>query len=270
MSIIGTCKLCGRKGVELRDSHLLPANIYKKIRRSEGANNSLVEASKKSFRFTDKQISDHVLCGDCEHRFGEVENWMSRQHLQHDGSFPLRDSVVAQPPLCDDPGHGVVSGKAAKIDAGRYVYFASSILWRAGAHVWGKGLDRVTIDLGSYEEQLRLYLLGQTPFPADIVIGMFVAAKADTKDQFATTPVPLNVRGYHRYELIIPGIQFAIMLGQRMPEEARSSCLLRSAENLVFLSDHVNRRPMRDLLRTARLTEKIKKGADLHNKGADR
>jgi len=92
VSAIGTCKLCRRNGIDLKDSHLLPANIYKKIRRSEGANNSLVVASKDSFRFTDKQISDYVLCGECEQRFGEVENWVSHQCLQDDGSFPLRDA----------------------------------------------------------------------------------------------------------------------------------------------------------------------------------
>ena len=94
LSANGTCKLCRRNGVELKDSHLLPANIYRKIRRCDGANNSLVVLSKKSFRFTDRQINDHLLCGECEQRFGEVENWVSRQCLQDDGSFPLRDAVV--------------------------------------------------------------------------------------------------------------------------------------------------------------------------------
>src|ERR1700730_11339856 len=125
MGAIGTCKLCRGKELELKDSHLLPANKYKKIRRSEGANNSLVIASKESFRFTDRQISDYVLCGECEQRFGEVENWVSRQCLQDDGSFPLRDAVVPQPLLWDDPELRAISGRAAQIDADRYVYFAS-------------------------------------------------------------------------------------------------------------------------------------------------
>jgi len=248
------------------NSHLLPANIYKKIRRSEGANNSLVMASKESFRFTDKQIIDYVLCGSCEQRFGELENRVSRECLQHDGSFPLRDALVKQPPLDDDPELRAVSGKAAGIDAESYVYFASSILWRAGAHVWGKGAKRVTVELGSYKEDLRVYLLGQSAFPKDVVIRMFVAAKGDTKDQFATTPVPLDTKGYHHYEFIIPGIQFAIMLGQRMPQEARTACVLRSADNRVFLSDHLGRHSMKALLRTARITEKVQKGADLSRK----
>ncbi len=266
MSAIGTCKLCRGNPVELRDSHLLPANIYRKIRRSEGANSSLVVASRKSIGFSDKQISDYMLCGKCEQRFGDVEDWVSRQCLQDDGSFPLRDAVVGQPLLCDDPDLGAISGRAAQIDADRYVYFASSILWRAGAHVWRKGPDRITIDLGPYEQQLRLYLLGQRSFPTDIVIGMFVAVKADTKDQFAVTPVRLSAPDYHHYELIIPGIQFSIMIGQRIPKEARGACVLRSDEKLVFLSDHLDRRSMGALLRTARVTEKVRKGADLYKK----
>lgn len=150
MRLIGTCKLCRKNGVELKDSHLLPAYIYKKIRRSQGANNTLVVASKESFRFTDKQVSDYVLCGLCEQLFGEVENDVSRQCLQDDGSFPLRDSIVIQARLSDNHEIGAVSGKAAGIDAERYVYFASSVLWRAGAHVWAKGDQRATVELGSY------------------------------------------------------------------------------------------------------------------------
>ena len=165
VNMIGTCKLCRRNEVELMDSHLLPANIYKKIRRSEGANNSVVVATSESFRFTDKQISDYVLCCDCEQRVGEVEEWMSRQCLQDDGSFPMRDTVVAQPALGDDPEVVVVSGRAAQIDAGRYVYFASSILWRAGVHEWSIGSDRITVELGPYEEPLRLYRSDRRPFP---------------------------------------------------------------------------------------------------------
>src|SRR5580704_3947168 len=116
MSAIGTCKLCRGNPVELKDSHLLPANIYRKIRRSEGANNSLLVASKESFRFTDKQIRDYVLCGKCEQLFGNVENRVSRQCLQDDGSFPLRDAVIEQPLLCDDPDLAAISGRAAQID----------------------------------------------------------------------------------------------------------------------------------------------------------
>lgn len=191
MSAIGTCRLCHQDKIELQDSHLLPANIYRKIRRSEGANNSMVVASKEVVRFTDKQISDYLLCRQCELRFGEVEGWVSHQSLQDDGSFPLREAVVAQPRLVDDSEVSVVSGKASQINADYYVYFASSILWRAGAHVWRKGSNKVTVKLGYYEEQLRLYLLGQTSLPPDVVVVMFVARRADTKDQFATTPVPL-------------------------------------------------------------------------------
>ena len=138
MSVVGSCKLCRSDGVELQVSHLLPAFVYKKIRRSSGANNSLVVMSKDSFRFTDNQITDHVLCGACEQRFGEVEDRVSRQCFQDDGSFPLLNALLGQPPLNDDPDVRAIAGKMAGIDVERFAYFASSILWRAGSHVWGQ------------------------------------------------------------------------------------------------------------------------------------
>ena len=262
--MIGTCKLCHKNDVDLQDSHLIAQTFYRKIRRSEGANNSLVAISKDSVRFTDEQIHDYVLCAECEQRFGQVEDWVSRRCLQADGSFQLRDVLVAQARLGNDPEMHVVAGKAAQIGAEQYVYFAASILWRAGVHVWrGAGSGSVSVQLGLYKEQLRLYLLGQTPLPVDVAIGVIIAEKADTTDQFFTTPVLLDTKGYCHYEIVIPGIQFGIFVGQKMPNEARVACLLRSDDNLVFLTDHVEQRSMKGLLRTARVTKRVEREAAL-------
>lgn len=239
----------------------MPANIYKKIRSSKGANNSLTVASTRSVRYTDKQISGYLLCGDCEQRFGDVENQISRKHLQPDGSFPLRDALVAQPAVSIHQIH-MVSGLAAGVNAKDYAYFASSFLWRAGVHTWQWESASSRITLGPYGEQLRAYLLKREPFPPHVAVLMCVASKATVKDQFAVPPRPLNVSGYHSYEMTIPGIQFIIAIGQQMPGFVREGCLLRSPENRVYLTEHLNRRSLKVLFKTARVTKRVQKEAE--------
>ena len=262
--VIGTCKLCHKDDVDLQDSHLIAQTFYRKIRGSEGADNSPVAVSKDSARFTNKQIHDYVLCTECEQRFGRAEDVVSRVCLQADGSFPLLKALVAQPRLGADPEIHVVSGRAAQIDVNLYVYFAASILWRAGVHAWPSiSSKRVSISLGLYEGQLRLYLLNHASFPDDVAIGMFVALKADTTDLLINTPRIVNAKGYHHYEITIPGILFEVFLGQRMPQAARTDCLLRSNEHIVYLPNHLEQGAMKALLKTARGTKGVQREADL-------
>jgi hypothetical protein len=59
----------------------------------------------------------------------------------------------------------------SEIDVSKLTYFGASILWRASSHRWRSLKDEVPqLYLGKYTEELRSYLLGETPFPANIVI----------------------------------------------------------------------------------------------------
>jgi hypothetical protein len=48
----------------------------------------------------------------------------------------------------------------------RFAYFALSLVWRA-SHGWPlpDGTRTTPLDLGEYAEPIRLYLLGEAPFP---------------------------------------------------------------------------------------------------------
>jgi hypothetical protein len=75
---------------------------------------------------TSRQITDHLLCWDCEQRFSQNgEDWVSR-HAYNGERFLLLDILRASDPVW--PGYqnfGVYSGAAIEaIDMDKLVYFA--------------------------------------------------------------------------------------------------------------------------------------------------
>jgi len=256
--------LCRQKA-NLLKSHLIPRAIYKRIRRSNGADNRIVLVSGGVAAFTDKQVQDYLLCGACEDRLGRVENWVVSNCLQEDGSFPFRDAVFAVPrhPETDDVALGAYL-KGAELET--LAYFAASMLWRAAVHRWGQFGSDVTVDLGPYEEKFRQYLLGKTGFPPETVLGIFVAGKANYQDQFATAPVPLDVKGYHQYTFAIPGIKFSILVGKTLPGNVRAGCSLRSIEGYIYIDDHLDRHELKFLMGRAQISGKLLEQAKLYKK----
>ena len=86
MPVPGICKLCKQQR-DLLDSHLLPKAVYKHIRRSDGAGNKIVAVSHEIVTFTDRQIQDHLLCADCEDRFGRMRTGRSQTVFEKTGVF---------------------------------------------------------------------------------------------------------------------------------------------------------------------------------------
>jgi hypothetical protein len=62
------CKLC-KQDRELRESHYLPAVVFAQLRTEGEQNPNPVLISRRSSVTTSKQITDKVLCGDCEELF---------------------------------------------------------------------------------------------------------------------------------------------------------------------------------------------------------
>jgi hypothetical protein len=245
--------LC-HQSADLQDSHLIPKAVYKHIRRSPDANSEIVAVSRKSVMFTDKQIHCHLLCSCCEDRFGQVEKWTIGNCLNEDGTFPFRDAVLTLPrcPGVDELvlGQYLTAGEIEKL-----AYFAVSVLWRAAVHTWKEFGATATVDLGSYEEDCRQYLLGSTDFPTEAALVIFVAEKADARDQFATTPAEMDVEGYRHYNLFIPGIKFSILIGEARPAEARAGCSLSS--KYIYLDDHLDKSELMFQIERARVTSKV-------------
>jgi hypothetical protein len=238
--VIGTCKLCRSVG-PLRESHYMPKSAYKLIgRANEGAPVILKE---KVAIQKDEQIKAYVLCQECEQRFSENgESWVMKFCHREGEGFKLKNLIEASKPLLGDDKLRVYSAaNIAVIDIEKLAYFAASILWRGSVHKWKSGRDQLNgLDLGTkYEEELRLYLLGQTPFPRNAVLWVSVIPSAELSN---TILVPTGEKKgwYWRYKFTILGITFHFFLGGRIDTDIRSFCAYRSPEKFIFSGDNIS------------------------------
>ena len=81
--------------------------------------------------------------------------------------------------------------------------------------------------LGStYEEQFRLYLLGEAGWPRNARLAVQVST--DELVDFVVDPVALKIGPVHRYKFYIPGILFALFVGATVPREDDGRASLNS------------------------------------------
>src|SRR3954466_5475002 len=165
----GPCRLCHETS-ELQDSHLLPKALYKLLskaaqRDGEKNSNPVVVTPKIALK-TSKQIADHLLCRKCENLLNrEGEEWTIENCWHADDDFPLRAALeTATCVHVAKSGLRVYEGASISgVDTAKLIHFATGVFWRAGAHQWGvsAGHKPVKLELGPYEDQLRLFVLGK-------------------------------------------------------------------------------------------------------------
>jgi hypothetical protein len=186
---------------------------------------------------TSKQLQDYLLCQECERRFSERgENWIARQ--VHNGrDFPLLDRLNVAIPLHATPRLQIFSGADAGIDTGKLAYFALSVMWRASVHRWLMPDGMTTsIDLGTHQEPIRRFLLGESEFPTHVVV--VVTAWTDWVSQstvFPPSAVPENPLTV--FSSLVRGIGFRVLVGTDLPPEIREVCCYASAKKVIFAAN---------------------------------
>jgi hypothetical protein len=230
---VGRCGLC-RNSRELVVSHLMPAAAY---RSAQGLRVGTTAVVRRKAFFTSKQVSAPLLCNDCEQRFHrEGEDDVLAQIYQPDGQFKLRELLQAARPI-ESRREGAVYdvqpllGKRAE----SYLYFAISIFWRASARRWK--LDRDWLDrihLGPYQEAFRQYLLNEALFPQHTRVYVFVAQEVQPT-RAVVVPCTSRIDNAYRHEFYIPGIHFALVLGQHVPQYYDDAALNGSRGHLMWV-----------------------------------
>jgi len=201
---------------------------------------------------TSRQVRDHLLCSSCEDLFNRSgERWVLGQYY-NGKTFILHDTLSSMTPVLHD---GDVRCYAAAgnphIDFASLAYFAISVFWRSAVHRWPvPGGRLVPIDLGSYEDELRLFLLGTAGFPSEAVIIVCVTATPEPP-LAAYAPLRGREREYHYYRFTIPGMAFTLCIGRRIPAVVRKLCILRSPGNLIFMAQTDDTRILGDIYRLA-------------------
>jgi len=236
---IGICKLC-HLSKDLRDSHYLPRSIYKSDRAEQLTNKNPIVIG-KTIRQDQGQITDYVLCPDCEQLFSKNgENWVLGK-LPHDygHAFPLQDALVKETPVYIGAGVNLYAGaKFPAFDMDKLVYFAASIFWRGAVHEWesDRGEKTPKVDLGIHEEPIRKFLLGQGPFPADAWLTTIIYQFKPVLN-VAYVAAPIHAGGWKRYWFYVHGLGFILHFGSGVPEEIRLRCSQHTVERVVMIEN---------------------------------
>jgi len=229
----GRCKLC-LLTKDLQDSHLMPASLYKKTRNPAARNpNPTVITGKRTVQ-TSHQITDYVLCKECELRFSQNGEDYVMTQVATPQEFPLLDTLRSVAPTKTAAGfdwydEATVPG----IDRDKLVYFSLSVFWRAAAHRWERrSEDPISIDLGIYEEELRKYLHGETSLPTNVVSQLVVCTDKLSQDLFYP-PSKGRKKEDTTYTFQARGLNFFMTVGNRIPGTMRQMCLLTGTNRWI-------------------------------------
>lgn len=248
------CALCRQMAI-LQRSHLLPRSLYKTVRGLEN-NPHPLHISPERWQQSSQQDTATLLCVKCEQQFHrQGENWVLRHLLRNTGHFKLLDLVntFSQSSTTDRRTVYLIDSNAPiRFDA--LAYFAASVIWKASVHQWQSYEQGQSICLGhTYQEQFRLYLLGQAAFPDDAVLVLDVTRPENRLKEVLCSPVTARGDRHYRHWFMTPGVIFEIAVGRLMPSAVRNLCALRN--RLIFSSNHEEsmRQVYRSMSRSGRI-----------------
>jgi|SRR5580658_1378530 hypothetical protein len=232
----GICKLCGLER-ELQNSHYMPRGLYKRLREKQRRNpNPVIITADKTFR-SSNQATDYLLCAECEGRFNHgAEAWLMAS-VAHGESFPLLDRLRVAVPMHKLSESVSYSGARTGIDTDKLGYFALSMVWRGAIHEWPlpAGGRSHKLNLGTMEESIRKYLVGNAAFPTGAAIIVHVCE--DISSQQSMLEPSECADGSMSFEMLTLGVHFFVHLGGAITEDLRRLCCVTSAERLVFVRD---------------------------------
>ena len=183
---------------------------------------------------TSKQISDYLLCRECEERFHDKgEDWVLANCYRADKSFRIQEALQATSPKYENNGVKVYSGSNVPgISSDRLVYFAASIFWRAAVHTWRHENKFHHMELGPYEECFRRFLLEEGQFPEHALLAIRVSG-LDTLHEIMLLPVSITESGYHKHIFRIPGLTFILYVGKQIPRAFFDLSIAPNPEHII-------------------------------------
>jgi hypothetical protein len=155
----------------------MPAGLYRIV-----SDDNPVLITKGASLLTSAQARAHMLCAECEGRLNKGgEEWVIENCWRDDAEFPIRTALLASTPIVDESGFRAYDGRTISgVGLDRLVYFAASVFWRAALDGWRIGKGRPSrLLLGPYEEELRLFLMREAPFPRNVMFVVTISAAQD-------------------------------------------------------------------------------------------
>jgi hypothetical protein len=231
----GKCKLC-LKDKPLCESHLIPESLYAHIREGK---ESPMRVGDRVVMTTDRHMTTYLLCSKCEDILSKSgETWLAPKLAWVDGRFPLFDLLQAAGGFsAAEEGEGLFYARDnPEIDAEKIAHFAVGIFWKASVHSWKGDKSERMITLGPEQEEIRLWLRGEGPFPTDVALNLSVSRPGRTL-LVLQQPVQVPVRRRWRaYNCHLVGAFFSLKAGDIAIED-RMFCFYRNPARIVLCSD---------------------------------
>jgi hypothetical protein len=243
---IGRCRLCLAEDVALLDSHFMPAALYRTVRDSRFENPHPEIVTADVTLKSPRQVSQYLLCAQCERRLEQGgETWVIPRCWQDPTSFPIREALVAANAVVET-GPGFATFAAIRVpdfEPDKLTYFAASLFWRSAVSDWTIHQQRLRLlKLGSYEEELRRYLLGGV-FPKYMALMAAVGYGMEERRNAMMIFPFLSARdnGWRQYRCVVPGITFVLFVGKAIPKEIRRLCCAKSSERVICSIDEIDK-----------------------------
>jgi hypothetical protein len=150
-------------------------------------------------------------------------------------------ALSAASSVCEHSWTVYAGAEVDGLDMDKISYFGASVFWRASVGTWSiAGKKRRLIDLGErYAEQLRAFLAGEAEFPRAMVLWAAVCRTAEPPPviSFPTGEIVGDgFKSYHRHTFNIPGLSFMLFVGNRLPDQIRELCMVRSSRRFIYFS----------------------------------
>jgi len=111
----------------------------------------------------------------------------------------------------------------SSFDMEKMEYFGLSVFWRGAVNEWKTtaGLKAPPVELCTYEEPIRAFLMGSRSIPSDVVLTVDLWHSKRVL-QASFVPLATHRPECQSYWFYIPGLIFRIYFGARIPPDIRS------------------------------------------------
>jgi hypothetical protein len=168
---------------------------------------------------TSRQITKHLLCDECEHRFKVREDYFYQLTDPSQPCRPIFNHLIASPNITSS------LVKLIEIDTDKLSYFVISVIWRAHAMDFVKSLG------SSEEATIKDYLMDRIQLPPTICIHLCVldaSPNVARPEQMFALPSHQNIDGYSDYSFFCGGLLFRMLIGESLPPGIEHECLVHA------------------------------------------
>jgi hypothetical protein len=230
---LGKCPMC-LDTKPLIKSHLASAALYKLCRTPDS---EPVMLTNEAIMQTSKQLQDHLLCSECDGLLSKNgENWLIPLLARMEGRFPFYEILTkVKPDIVEEDVALYAAARSPEMDVAKLTHFAMGMFWKASIHSWSAKRKEPLIDFGKYGEAVRRFLRSEAAFPEHMMLT--VGVTPPPVEPTFNMPYRGRASTVHNFLFHVPGINFALSVGNQVNEEMRSACFASHPLHPILVKD---------------------------------